>query len=248
MESHDTEVERELRQALHTSAEPVSGEGVRQDMVRQTVARRRRTRRTIRLSLIGVAAAAAVVVGFLVSSGGDDRLRTVNRPPGPSTSSTTTAAPEPEEQPDPSTTSSTSTPDSTTSASSTSTPSSSTSTSTSTSTTTEPPLPAFPPVTNLTHGGTAWALYLAVVPEGQSDAPEYQAALAASAEAGYGGFGGGGLACDQGAAEALGRDPDSMTVSVYFGSQAQAEQARAAFEARNRSVVGVVLVRTYCLD
>jgi hypothetical protein len=87
-------------------------------------------------------------------------------------------------------------------------------------------------------------LYLAVVPDDQRGSPEYQAALAASAQAGYGGFGGG----DLGAPEALGRDSSSSTVAVYFESQAQAEQARATFQARDHSVVGVVQVATYCLD
>ena len=88
-----------------------------------------------------------------------------------------------------------------------------------------------------------------MAPAGQYDAPELQAADAARGEAGYGSGGGfGQLACDRGAPEALGRDGTSIAASVYFRTQAQAQQARAAFEARGHSVVGVVHVRTYCLD
>jgi hypothetical protein len=246
MESHDTELERELRQTLLTAAEPIQGDGVRQDAIRRTVARRRRTRRTVRFSLVGVAAAATVAVAFLVSSGGEDTLRMVDRRPS-STSTTTTTAPDREPTPDRSTTSSSTTvPESST----TSTPTTSTtpSTTATSSTTTQPPLPGFPPqFTGVTQGGQTWALYLAVVPQDQYGGPEYQAAEAALAEAGYRNSGGS-LACDHPAPEALGRDSSSVTVGVYFESQAQAEQARTAFQARNHSVVGVVHVKTYCLD
>jgi hypothetical protein len=99
----------------------------------------------------------------------------------------------------------------------------------------------------MTQGGNAWAVYLAVVPSDQRGGPEYQAADAARAEAGYEPASGE-LGCDQGAPEALGRDSSSAAVGVYFDSQARAEQARAAFQARDHSVVGVVQVRTYCAD
>jgi hypothetical protein len=88
-----------------------------------------------------------------------------------------------------------------------------------------------------------------VAPEGDSQSPALLAADAARAEVGYtSGAGFGSLSCDQGAAEALGADPASLTSSLYFETEAQANQAQAAFEARGYEVVGVVHVTTYCLD
>jgi hypothetical protein len=56
------------------------------------------------------------------------------------------------------------------------------------------------------------------------------------------------LACDQGAAEALRVDSPSVASSLYFATEAAANQARAAFEARGHQLVGITRVTTYCLD
>ena len=253
MESHETELESELRRALLAAAEPVRGDGVRQDVVARATARRRRARRAVRMSLAGVAAAAAVAaVAFLLPSGGDDdSTRTVDDRPSSSTTSTpSTTSTTPDPNAPPATTSTTAR--DTTSTTSTSVTSPTRSTTSTTSTTTESPLalPAFPPeFTGLTHGGNAWALYLAIAPPGQYDAPELQAADVARAEAGYqsgGGFSD--LGCDHGAPEALGRDGSSPAAAVYFQTQAQAQQAQDAFQSRGHPVVGIVSVETGCLD
>ena len=252
MESHETELESELRRALLAAAELVRGDGVRQDVVARATARRRRARRAVRMSLAGVAAAAAVAMAFLLPSGGDDdSTRTVDDRPTTSATSTTSSTSSTTPDPDapPATTSTTAR--DTTTTTSTSVASTTPSTTATSSTIAEPPsLPAFPPeFTGLTHGGNAWALYLAIAPPGQYDAPELQAADAARAEAGYrsgGGFSD--LACDQGAPEALGRDGSSQAAAVYFQTQAQAQQAQDAFQARGHPVVGIVNVQTGCLD
>jgi hypothetical protein len=253
MEPHETELESELRRALVAEAEPVRGDGVQQDVVVRAVARRRRTRRTVRISLAGVAAAAAVAAALLLpSAGDDDSTRTVDDRPTTTTTSTPTSVTS-STTPDrdqPSATASTTDRD-TTSTTPTSVASTASSTTSTTSTTTEPPaLPAFPPeFTGLTHGGEAWALYLAIAPPGQYDAPELLAADAAAAEAGYGSGGGfGELACDRGAPEALGRDGTSLAAAVYFETQAEAQQAQDAFQSRGQPVVGIVHVETGCLD
>lgn len=109
--------------------------------------------------------------------------------------------------------------------------------------TTTPSPPAFPAeATSLQHGGDIWAVVLA----GSNDFedPGFVAAQAAADEAGYTT---GATDCDLGAAEALGLPEGTYTISVYFDTEAIAEQARAAFEAR--SVPGVVaMVQTYCMD
>ena len=56
------------------------------------------------------------------------------------------------------------------------------------------------------------------------------------------------LGCNQGAAKALGVEASSITASLYFETQDQANQARAAFEARGQQAVGVAHVAMYCLD
>ena len=252
MESHETEMESELRRALLAAAEPVRGDGVRQDVVARATARRRRARRAVRMSLAGVAVAAAVAaVAFLLPSGGDDdSTRTVDDRPSSSTTSTpstTSTTPDPNAPP---ATTSTTARDTTTTTSTSVASTTPSSTATSSTIAEPPPLPAFPPeFTGLTHGGNAWALYLAIAPPGQYDAPELQAADAARAEAGYrsgGGFSS--LACDQGAPEALGRDGSSVAAAVYFQTQAQAQQAQDAFQSRGHPVVGIVNVETGCLD
>ena len=105
------------------------------------------------------------------------------------------------------------------------------------------PLPEFPPARqDLEHGGATWAVVLA----GAADPgdPAITAAIAAAEEAGYTT---GPTDCDEGAPEALGLSGSVLTVSVYFETEADAQAAAAAFEARG--VPGVVAeVRTFCLD
>ncbi|HEY6634770.1 MAG TPA: hypothetical protein VI141_04065 [Acidimicrobiia bacterium] len=109
--------------------------------------------------------------------------------------------------------------------------------------TTLPSLPVFPAeAASLEHGGDIWAVVLAGSDD--FDDPGFVAAQAAADEAGYTT---GPTDCDLGAAEALGLPDGTYTISVYFDTEAIAEQARAAFEAR--SVPGVVaLVQTFCMD
>lgn len=76
--------------------------------------------------------------------------------------------------------------------------------------------------------------------------PALEAAQEAAAAAGYST---GPTDCDFGAGEALGRPEDvsTVSVSVYLETEADAQAALLAFEARGVSgVVGTVL--TYCLD
>lgn len=251
METDDMELENQLREALTTAAEPVHGEGVQVDVVRQAVARRRRTRMGVRFSLVATAAAAMIAL-VLLTRPDDDRVDTAGDSDRTTTSTTDTSTPpEPDREDPPGTSSSTTTLDPGATSTSSSTTSSTTPSTSSTSSTTasQPRLPEFPPeFTGLTQGGRAWALYLAVVPPGQYDAPELAAANSAAAEAGYGGAGPSDLGCDQGAPEALGRDSSSVTAPVYFETEAQANQAQAAFAARGDQVVGIVNVTTYCLD
>jgi hypothetical protein len=117
-----------------------------------------------------------------------------------------------------------------------------TTTSPTTSTTAE--LPSFPPErTDLTHGGDAWVVVLAASEDGDDDA--LYAAIAAAEDAGYNT---GMTDCDFGAAQAMGLpDGHYYTVSVYLQSEADANAALAAFDARG--VDGVVaVVQTFCMD
>lgn len=114
---------------------------------------------------------------------------------------------------------------------------------TSTASTTTTTLPSFPPDTEeLTHGGTVWAVILAGADE--LDDPVLEGAVEVAADAGYTAYP---TDCDVGAPEALGLDDSAATVSVYFATEAAAEEARAAFEARGIGVT-VAEVQTYCLD
>ena len=53
------------------------------------------------------------------------------------------------------------------------------------------------------------------------------------------------LNCDQGAGQALGPDPGPLSVAVYFQAE---EDARAWAETLPGPPVGIVEVRTFCLD
>ena len=137
---------------------------------------------------------------------------------------------------------------STTTASVTTTTERTTTTTASTSTSTSSTLasaPVFPEARlTLEHGGPAWAVVLA----GSSDFDD--SALVTAREAAHeAGYTAGPTDCDDGAAESLGLPGDQgiYTVSVYFGSQAHAEQALTAFRARGVSGA-VAEVRTYCGD
>ncbi len=174
-----------------------------------------------RLGVLGVC--------LLVTACTGDATVTTTSTASPSTSAPATTAP-----PEPTTTQP---------ASTTSVVPESTTTTTGTSTSTEA-LPPFPPErTDLTHGGDAWAVVLAANEDG--NAPDLLAAIAAAEDAGYVT---GVTDCDFGAAEALGLPAGSYyTVSVYLQSEADANAALAAFEARG--VDGAVgLVQTFCLD
>lgn len=110
-------------------------------------------------------------------------------------------------------------------------------------TTTTTDLPGFPPEReSLEHGGDAWVVVLA-----GSDSvndPALTEAIQAAEDAGYAT---GPTDCDEGAEAALGMPDGTLTVSVYLETEADAEAALLAFEARG--VTGVVaLVQTFCLD
>jgi hypothetical protein len=241
MDLDDAELEAQLRETLHRAAAPVHGEGVFKEAIRNEVARRQanrgRARWTGRIFLAAAAVAAAVALFVLVKPD-QDRVDTDGGPVA-----TEPTVPPTTVQPDPSTTE---TPNTTVSTTAT------TAASQDSSTTTTPPtaaLPEFPAEAPPLHGGTRWAVYLAIVPEGQQDDPGFQAAQQATIDAGYPTGGSyAPLSCDDGAAQAFGKDPTSWGVGNYFETEALANQARDAYEARGHQVLGVVAVTTYCLD
>ena len=75
--------------------------------------------------------------------------------------------------------------------------------------------------------------------------PEYQDAIDAAADLGF--FAGySDLACDQGAKEGLELgDGDYAALSVHFGTM---DDATAFADAYPGEIVGIVAVKTYCLD
>jgi hypothetical protein len=109
------------------------------------------------------------------------------------------------------------------------------------------PPPTLPPEVIPQHGGTSWGLYLAVAPS--VDDPEVERWTERMETIGYTpSFGD--LACDDGAAEALGVDPGSSRVAVYFATRQDAETAAGTIEISLElgTPVGVARVTTYCLD
>lgn len=108
----------------------------------------------------------------------------------------------------------------------------------------EPTTPAPPPPPSREmHGSTAWAVYAAV--SSSWDDPALAAADARLTAMGYTGLRGGSLACDQGAAEALGRSAEDAAMAVYFDTPADA----ALFvELYGEGVVGTVEVTLFCRD
>lgn len=105
----------------------------------------------------------------------------------------------------------------------------------------ETPLPVQPPEVSPTHGGVVWGLYLAVGPT--LDDADMEGAVRQAEELGYTPSSGD-LACDDGAADALGVDVSSSGVAVYFATREDAEAATQFFDAW----VGIARVTTYCLD
>jgi hypothetical protein len=89
-------------------------------------------------------------------------------------------------------------------------------------------------------------VYLAVATE--YDAPNLLQAEAEVDALGVGyRTGRGDMGCDYGAAAALGLDPEAYlyTTSLHFWDEADAQRFVDLFEPE---VVGIALVRTYCLD
>jgi hypothetical protein len=119
-------------------------------------------------------------------------------------------------------------------------------------TTTPPtaPLAPLPPTQEEpVHGGSAWAVYLAVATD--ISGPEIADAIALLEDLGYvAGWGSGDLACDQGGAQAVGVDPSDnyAVVGAYFDTALDAARFVVALDARGHSVLGIGLVQTYCLD
>jgi Putative peptidoglycan binding domain len=91
-------------------------------------------------------------------------------------------------------------------------------------------------------GCEIWAVILAAAP--MLDDPALVAAIEAAHAVGYAT---GQTGCDEGAAAAMGAPAGSLSVSVYFGTEADARAAQAAFADRGVSST-VALVRTFCLD
>jgi hypothetical protein len=86
-----------------------------------------------------------------------------------------------------------------------------------------------------------WAVYLAAAPS------DLDAAVRVANDAGYQ-AGPGDVNCDEGARQVLGVPDNTMVVGLYFDTQAQATQARAAFEARGHQVAGVAHIKVFCAD
>ncbi|MEW6058582.1 MAG: hypothetical protein AB1551_00305 [Actinomycetota bacterium] len=106
----------------------------------------------------------------------------------------------------------------------------------------ESPLPPLPPaVESVMHGGTYFGVYLAV---GEAGDPALTAAVEQANALGYQAFPGD-IACDQGAAEALGVADNLMAVAIYFE---QVEQANDLIPWLHQPPLGVVRVQTYCAD
>lgn len=108
-------------------------------------------------------------------------------------------------------------------------------------------LPVWPAVVELHHGGSTWAVYLAVVP--QAEGMEAPAMVEAKAQAGAVGYDpvGADLACDRGAADALGLDPAAshLGLALYFAVEAD---ARLFVDRFGPEVAGVARVTNHCLD
>jgi hypothetical protein len=99
-----------------------------------------------------------------------------------------------------------------------------------------------PPVAEPVHGGTAWGVYLAVMTS--PDDPAYVQSGTRLEQFGY--FPSeGDVSCDEGAAEALGLEPNVLVRSVHFDSREDAEAFVALY---GDDILGIAQVTTYCLD
>ena len=106
-----------------------------------------------------------------------------------------------------------------------------------------PEVPGFPEDSPpLCQGCEIWAAILGAAPA--LDDPALVAAVQAAHDVGYAT---GQTGCDEGAAAAAGAAAGSVTVSVYFATEADARAAQAAFAERDVPST-VALVRTGCLD
>jgi hypothetical protein len=91
------------------------------------------------------------------------------------------------------------------------------------------------------HGGTYWAVYLAV-----GEGPDLEDAIAyLTEERGIEFLGPTDVNCDDGAREALGPGAGPQSVGVYFETE---EDASAWAGTLPGPPVGIVEVRTFCLD
>ncbi len=98
-------------------------------------------------------------------------------------------------------------------------------------------------------GGMSWGVYLAT-----DDEPDYASestiAIDRLTDLGYSQFAFGvELACDQGSAAALGKDPNTIAVAIYFATESDAGAFATAYYYRyGEPVIGVAQVTTFCLD
>jgi hypothetical protein len=95
------------------------------------------------------------------------------------------------------------------------------------------------------HGGTYWGVYLAVA--ASLDDPKIREWTEQAERLAYTPSVGD-LACDQGAAAALGVAEGSSRVAIYFATREDAEAAYADVVTRYREPFGIARVTTYCLD
>lgn len=117
-------------------------------------------------------------------------------------------------------------------------------TSTVTATSTPTGTATFPPAReDVGQGNPTWAAVLAAAES--SEDPAIAAAVEAARQAGYDNVGV--TDCDEGAPDAFGRPEGRNTVSVYYGSEADARTAAEAFESIGVRAVAAE-IRTYCLD
>jgi hypothetical protein len=109
------------------------------------------------------------------------------------------------------------------------------------------PVPVLPDEVLPEHGGTYFGLYLAASPS--MDDREMRLWTRRMESIGYT-PGGGSLACDDGAASALGLNPEWSGVAVYFASRGDALEAMRiiAGSLDLGDTIGVARVTTYCLD
>jgi hypothetical protein len=119
-----------------------------------------------------------------------------------------------------------------------------TTTTTTAATTTTTPLPeqAFPG-----HGGEAYAVYIGAAGADGFDVSTFDEATAAAEALGYDVLGYGDVFCDQGAAEALGLDPDGnwFVTGLYFATEEDADIFAAAYPL---PVLAIAQITMFCAD